>query len=195
MKYFVEIGTCDFDTNIQLIESGNWQGIMCEPSHYYRSNLKRIIQNTPNIENLIIEESAISDFDGELEFAEAKDTSSGSRTLGCWRRGISSVIQENHKGERLFDLGDNQEFIAETYKVPCLTLDSLIKKHKVKNIDYLKIDVEGHEMNILDAYSWSIKPSIIKMEHAHIDDIYAKTLLETLGYIVYVEHSDMYALI
>ena len=49
-------------------------------------------------------------------------------------------------------------------------------------------------MNILDSYSWNILPSFIKIEHAHIDDVYAKSLLEARGYVVYTEASDMYAI-
>ena len=69
----------------------------------------------------------------------------------------------------------------------------LIQLTQIK-IDYLKIDTEGHEMNILDSYSWNILPSFIKIEHAHIDDVYAKSLLEARGYVVYTEASDMYAI-
>ena len=75
-----------------------------------------------------------------------------------------------------------------------MTLDSLIAKHKFEHINYLKIDVEGHELNILDNYSWEIEPDVIKCEHAHIDDIYLSELLKSKGYIVYVETSDIYAI-
>ena len=197
-KTFIEIGSCDFETNIDLITSGRWIGVMCEPADKYRNNLERLVKDNPYRHNLFIEPLAISDIDGELDFAEAMDTSKGSRGLGLWRRGISSVISDNHKGERLFDLENNKDFIEKTYKVKSMTLDSLIDKYKEKGfekIDYLKIDTEGHEMNILESYTWNIKPSLIKIEHAHIDDIYARNFLEGHGYIVYTEHSDMYALI
>ena len=196
-KSFIEIGSCDFDTNIDLITSGQWIGIMCEPAAKYRENLERLVKNNPYRHNLFIEPVAISDKDGKVEFAEAMDTAQGSRSLGLWRRGISSVISENHKGERLFDLEGNKNFIEKTYEVPTLTLDSLLRKYKqigFEHIDYLKIDTEGHEMNILESYSWNVKPTFIKIEHAHIDDVYAKNFLERLGYIVYVEHSDMYGI-
>lgn len=198
MKYFIEIGSCDFETNIDLITNGDWRGVMCEPATKYRDNLERLVQDNPYRHNLWIEGLAISDFNGETEFAEASDTSKGNRSMGVWRRGISSIIADHHKGERLFDLADNSDFIEKTYKVKCMTLDMLIDNYKHKGfekIDYLKIDAEGHETNILDAYSWKIKPSFIKIEHAHIDDIYARSLLEAQGYLVYTEASDIYAII
>ena len=193
-RVFVEIGTCDFDTNLDLIKNGEWTGIMCEPAPKYRKNLERLAEGIKNRENLIIEPVAISDYNGVISFGQARDTSSGDRSMGTWRRGISSVLADNHKGERIFDLEGNQEFLEETLDVECMTLDSLIAKHDLAHINYLKIDTEGHEMNILECYSWDIKPDIIKMEHAHIDDVYASELLKSHGYLVYVEHSDIYAI-
>ena len=48
-----------------------------------------------------------------------------------------------------------------------ITLDDLIKKHNVERIDKLKIDTEGTEYQILDTYSWVIKPKEIKIEYEH----------------------------
>jgi len=191
MKTFIEIGTCDFDTNLPLIEGGEWKGIMCEPAPIYFGNLKKQSEEIKNSENLILENLAISDYNGRLEFVVAR---SDHNTENSWQRGISSVVSDHHTGERLFDYDENKNLIAETIEVPCLTLDELIHKHKIESIDYLKIDTEGHEMNIIDAYSWDIKPTIIKLEHMHIDDIYMATLLQEKGYIVYTEQRDIYAI-
>ena len=192
MKTFIEIGTCDFDTNLPLIKSGEWKGIMCEPAPIYFGSLKKKAQAINNYENLILENIAISDYSGTLDFAVARNDQS---KLNSWQRGISSVVSDHHKGERIFDFQNNKSIIAETIEVPCLTLDDLIHKHKVESIDYLKIDAEGHELNIIDAYSWKIKPTFIKLEHTHIDDIYMATLLQDKGYIVYTEQRDIYAIV
>ena len=191
MKTFIEIGTCDFDTNLPLIESGDWKGIMCEPAPIYFGNLKKQFEEIKNSENLILENLAISDYNGKLDFAVARNDHSVENS---WQKGISSVVSDHHSGERLFDYDENKNLIAETIEVPCLTLDELIYKHKIESIDYLKIDAEGHEMNIIDAYSWDIKPTFIKLEHMHIDDIYMATLLQDKDYIVYTEQRDIYAI-
>jgi FkbM family methyltransferase len=34
-------------------------------------------------------------------------------------------------------------------EVPCLTLDSLVEREKLKNIHFMKLDAEGHEINVL----------------------------------------------
>ena len=64
---------------------------------------------------------------------------------------------------------------------------------EITHIDYLKLDTEGHEMDIFSAYDWRVLPTFIKLEHHHIDDIKMKKMLEERGYIVYTEGRDIYA--
>ena len=64
---------------------------------------------------------------------------------------------------------------------------------EITRIDYLKLDTEGHEMDIFSAYDWRVLPTFIKLEHHHIDDIKMKKMLEERGYIVYTEGRDIYA--
>lgn len=191
MKTFIEIGTCDFDTNLPLIESGEWTGIMCEPAPTYYKNLENICSNIKNRENLFLQNIAITDYSGHVSFAEVKETDIPDN---LWQRGISSIVANHHKGERLFDLEGNKNLIHQTIDVPCKTLDDLIIQYELDSIDYLKIDTEGHEMNILDSYTWQVKPTIIKLEHTHIDDQYISGLLKEKGYIVYTEQRDIYAI-
>ena len=191
-KVFVEVGSCDFDTNLPLLDNG-WCGIFVEPSPKYNKQLSKLLNQNPNRHRARMECSAISDYDGTIEFTQAKDMSTGER-ISDWRRGISSITADNHKGERMFDIEDNAKWIDEVLEVPCMTLDSLIDKYKLPHINYLKIDTEGHETNILESYSFKIKPAFIKLEHAHIDDIYVSELLRSQGYLVYVESVDMYAI-
>ena len=191
MKTFIEIGTCDFDTNIPLIESGEWTGVMCEPAPTYFKNLEDICKDIKHRENLFLDNVAITDYKGHVSFAEAREN---NRPEDQWQRGISSIVQDHHRGERIFDIFPNQRLINERLDVPCTTLDDLINKHNLESVDYLKIDAEGHEMNILDAYTWHIKPTFIKLEHTHIDDIYVSNMLKDLGYIVYTEQRDIYAI-
>ena len=188
MKTFIEIGSCDFDTNIPLIETGNWKGIMIEPSPHYFESLSKIVETIKHKENLTLDNHVISDYEGDIKFL----TSVTNKAL--WVRGLSSVSEDNHKGERLFDLKDNKQFIDKELKLKCTTLDKIIDKYEIDKIDYLKMDVEGHELNIIDSYSWSIMPDIIKLEHTHIDDISVRRMLEQKGYIVYTEHRDIYAI-
>ena len=51
MKQFIEIGSCDFDTNLDLIKTGRWHGIFVEPSKLYRNNLKEVGFEDGDFEN------------------------------------------------------------------------------------------------------------------------------------------------
>ena len=84
----------------------------------------------------------------------------------------------------------------KTIKVETLTLNDLIKKHNVKRIDFMKIDVEGMEYDIISNYDWKIKPSFMKIEHQHMGDDYFRFLdiLNSMGYKYWSESSDIYAI-
>ena len=191
LKTFIEIGTCDFDTNLSLIASGEWRGVMCEPVQKFYSSLFEQSLKIPNRCNLAIENVAVSDRDGSVEMAVATPEDGAE-----WTRGISHVVSDNHIGGKLSNVPANvgTRFKEEPVVVPCYTLDTLIKIHRMDHIDFLKIDTEGHELNILENYSWRIKPTFIKCEHKHIDDVRMKALLEGHGYIVNVERDDIYAI-
>lgn len=177
-KFFLEIGSCDFDTCYPLLENG-WSGIMVEA-------VPEIAVSLPTHPNLTVINEVISDYDGEIDFyvSEGDD----------WVKGISHVANSNHKGTKLLEHPLNEKHLKGKYKFPCMTLDTLIKKYGVEKIDYLKLDVEGHETNIIESYSWSIKPTFIKLEHWHIDDKNMKRMLESQGYVVYTEDRDIYAI-
>jgi FkbM family methyltransferase len=185
MKLFVEVGSCDFDTCLPLAKNG-WAGIMVEPVKELADNMKEQSKDYPNV---VVENLVVSDYNGEIDFHVATGDEE------TWTRGISSVASDNHKGMRMFEISDgaNKKFLKDTRKLPCLTLDALLEKHDIKQIDFLKIDTEGHETNIIEAYSWKVKPTMIKLEHSHIDDVNMKLILEGQGYIVWTERSDIYA--
>ena len=79
-----------------------------------------------------------------------------------------------------------------------MTLDALIEKHNVKEIDFLKIDIEGMEHIVLSSYSWKIKPKLMKIEvNWHNDDLlkHFQTKFAGLGYLVYKEATDWYCIL
>jgi len=178
MKFFMEIGSADFDTLIPLAKNG-WHGIIVEPVPEFVANLEK----HPNI---IYENSAINTKDGEatLRYYDpvwAKD----------WRRGVGSISSVNN-----FNRNPQLKEKEKIIKVPCYTLDTLIKKHNITQIDYLKIDVEGLEKDILNSYSFAIKPTFIKCEHIHWkekkEEVFEK--LKNLGYLIEEAPSDFFAI-
>ena len=173
-KVFVEIGVCDFDTLEPLLDNG-WEGYFVEPIKKYADKI------THNMSNC-----AISSYNGTMEMYMSNGLDGG------WSKGISHAVVQ--QGEKLLEYEGNQQFLDRKITVPCMTLQSYLKENNITQIDYLKVDTEGHEMDIFEAYDWRVRPTMIKLEHQHIDDIKMAKMLENQGYIVYTEGKDMYAI-
>jgi len=170
-KVFVEIGVCDFDTLEPLLKNG-WEGYFVEPIKKYADKI------THNMSNC-----AISSYNGTMEMYLSKDTNQ-------WSKGISHAVVQ--QGEKLLENAGNQKYYDRKITIPCMTLQSYLKENNITQIDYLKVDTEGHEMDIFEAYNWSVKPTFMKIEHYHIDDIKLSKMFQEQGYITYTERGDMY---
>jgi FkbM family methyltransferase len=83
---------------------------------------------------------------------------------------------------------------APSHVVTTTTLDEVVLRHQLKTIGFLKIDVEGHDLFVLDSLSFEeCRPSVVMVE---FDDAKTnalgydcQTLIERLkigGYAVYV---------
>tara|TARA_B100001123_G_C15335518_1_gene1032701 strand:+ start:4083 stop:4661 length:579 start_codon:yes stop_codon:yes gene_type:complete len=191
VNFFIEIGSCDFDTLLPLAKNG-WYGIIVEPVSEYLNNL----ETHPNV---IFENSAISTYDGETEFYYY-DPLLSEKINKQWVRGIGSY---NNEINGFVPNPQWKDFERKTI-VKTMTLDSLIKKYSITQIDFLKIDVEGCELPIVLNYSWDVLPKVIKMETTHwesTENYYNGEikqpilyLLEKNGYIIWEEEYDLYAI-
>ena len=177
-KVFLEIGTSNFDTLIPLIENG-WQGYCVEPITEYVHDLLQLNQN------VVLSNCAISSYDGMLKMYQSVSDNE------LWTRGVSHAVEQ--QGEKILEYDANSFLIKDMIDVPCYTLSSYIKRMGITHIDFLKVDVEGHENDIFDCYDWIVKPTFMKVEHAHVDDVKLRKTFEEQGYIVYTESMDLYA--
>ncbi len=109
------------------------------------------------------------------------------------RLGSSSMFKPDTK---LFDTHNinkkdyNKYNVTSTEEIECDTIENSLKELNIKNLDYLKIDTQGSELQILKGLG-TYRPSIIKLE-AHIFSMYAGvpswteilTLLNKLNYVL-----------
>ncbi|HBY69099.1 MAG TPA: hypothetical protein DEG69_15940 [Flavobacteriaceae bacterium] len=197
-KYFIEVGSCDFDTLLPLCDNG-WKGACVEPVKTLAENLRKEI----NARSLPVEliESAVSDLDGTAQMTQVDKFDYDGPDY--WARGVSHISQAHTKGLCLLD-NVNKIIPRVNVEVPTLTLNSLIKhlsnssahfKDFTGDIDFMRLDAEGHELNILEAYDWSIKPNWIKVEHKHSDRLAIEKILKGQGYYVMNEEEDMYGVL
>jgi len=182
-KVFLEIGTCDFDTCLPLAEAG-WSGYMIEADPRYAE----IMANKTAQYDVKVDNMAVSNKNGIVAFNQSIQTDD-------WARGIGVVDDADHLGARLLDLPANAHFLMDKIEVPCCRLDTYLLANEIDHIDFMKIDVEGHELNILGVYSWKVKPTFVKIEHAHIDAELIINILHKQGYMTWVESEDIYGVI
>jgi FkbM family methyltransferase len=141
--YFIELGAADgFDSsNTHLLEyKFNWKGILVEAAKIWHIDLKE--NRKGNIETNCIWKTS----GDELIFNE---------------------VPTDKKSElSTIDIFSNKAF-GKKYKVKTISLaDLLLKYNAPKQIDYLSIDTEGSEFEILNAFDFNLYDiKIITCEH------------------------------
>ncbi len=143
--YFVEFGATNGVTlsNTYLLEKEfGWTGILAEPAIFWHDDLKR--NRRANIETRCVWKDSTS----TLNFNEIAEYST-----------ISSYSDnDNHKKIRKR---------GKTYDVKTISLNDLLEKHEAPvEIDYLSIDTEGSEFEILNNFDFSKHSfKVITCEH------------------------------
>lgn len=136
--YFVEFGAIDGirHSNTHLLETEfGWSGIVAEPARGWHAALRK-------------NRSCEVDFD--CVWSKTGETISFNEVAGL---GISTLTalataDETYARERTT--------LATTYPVATVSLADLLKRHNApKEIDYLSIDTEGSELDILSAFDFS----------------------------------------
>jgi len=168
------------------INKAKGKKILVEPVPY---NLLELKENTKNIQNIFIEESAISNRDEKKLFYSIK-RSSMDKLKKHWASGIGSFDKKhilNHKSKRF----DVSEVDIDEILINCLSFSSLVKKYEVTSIDKLIMDVEGYEYDLLKSIDYnSIEIKKILFEKKHFDGTFKEgkkleeviNLLEKQGY-------------
>ncbi|OGL46381.1 MAG: hypothetical protein A2161_03000 [Candidatus Schekmanbacteria bacterium RBG_13_48_7] len=92
-------------------------------------------------------------------------------------------VDPYNDGGHSFD--DNWCFYSHPLPVNVVTFDEWTEKNKINRIDFIKIDVEGHELNVIQGMVESLKkfkPGIIFCEANEISELPIINLLESHGY-------------
>jgi FkbM family methyltransferase len=195
--FFVEIGANDGEQHDHLrpiIASRPWRGIMVEPVPYV---FARLHDNYGGFANIVLENSAIADRDGELPFYHLRQAEDpAAHGLPRWYDGIGSFSKEaviGHAG-LLPDLENRLTCIS----VPSITFSSLCRKHGVEHVDLLLVDTEGYDHEILRSIDWdSHRPRLVVYEHYHLSGMDRRQLrhdLVSLGYELKEEGFDTWCL-
>ena len=149
--YFVEFGAANGVelSNTYLLEKEmGWSGILAEPNPHFAKSLERN-------RRCIVSDRCVYSASGEtLEFLAAQK--------GEFSRIASIAPGDSHEERRRSD--------AETITVQTISLNDLLTEHGAPaEIDYLSLDTEGSEFEILKAFDferWRVKA--ITVEHNYM---------------------------
>lgn len=179
---FIDVGAHDGETGsntLFLEEKRNWKGICIEPGIEEFSNLVKK-------RNCIKINACISNYEGFSEFTYIQGYSN-------MLSGLTESYNQHHKNrisQEINHYGGNVQKIL----MQVLTLQSLIEKYSLYEIDYCSIDTEGSELNILQSIDFEkSKIKVFSVENNYQDDRIFD-FMKSKGYILYakLQWDDIY---
>jgi FkbM family methyltransferase len=188
---FVQIGSnngISDDPINRLITEYNWQGILVEPIKYLFEELRKNYNNFRS--RLKFENSAIANVNGRLKFYRLEK--SNLPGLPYWYDQIGSfnkdVVLKHRSSIPHFD----ELFIEDS--IESITFTDLLKKHAMEKIDFIQIDTEGYDYEILKTIPFSeLNIEFIMFENKHLSEADYKSaisLLKQNGYEVGTKYKD-----
>ena len=175
----LNIGSMDgvmFDEMIGYTNMYNFKVLYVEPIPYLFVKLK---SNIPS-PTAMFENSAISDYMGEIEMITIDETAINNGLVHSCFYGMSAVYPPKNglgsEGDRL-----TVEKYGKRVTVPCITFDTLIEKHNIKNIDIIKVDAEGHDGKIFKQFNLSLRqPKVIRLEWINLPEEEQNEIIDIL---------------
>lgn len=184
---FVQVGANDgisFDFLYEFVISRKSSGVVIEPVVDY---FKELVINYKDHPDIIKVNKAIHSFEKFKKIYKIKE--SRRYKYNDWVKGIASFDENHHKKTCV-----SKEDIEEEIVIADTLMNIIIDSYSNKKIDYLQIDTEGYDLEILKMLDYTIiKPLVIKYEHVNldkVDQIASKKLLLTQGYSLFNEGND-----
>lgn len=179
-RVFVEIGCNDFNTLLPLAEKG-WKGVVVEPIEEY-------IDALPILDSVVyLKRYAIAKERALMPFYHIPSNIIAEEKLEWWAKSLGSL----RKGHKTIQIKGWEKHVREVM-VPTITFSDLLGLTQIEEIDLLKMDTEGYDLEILRSIDFSqIKPLIIQYEHKLLSEEEqeeAQDLLRNQGYKVMIDY-------
>jgi len=180
---FIEIGTSDFETEIQKNDSKI--GLSVEPVRHYLDKL-------PNKKGCIKLNVAVSNYIGNATINYLSEENIDKFKLPEWVKGCNTINSYHPTvSMKLLEKGIHIKDIITSYSVECKPLVQIMTENNVSGVYYLKIDTEGHDTTILKHFYNSINnndflPHVVLFESNILSkEIDVKEIINVLQYIGY----------
>ncbi len=152
---YIELGALDgvLFSNTKFFEDTlGWSGILIEP---HPTKFKELQKNRPN--NYLFED-LISCHKTPQKFRYFEDVHSAVS-------GIENTLPQSHFDE-WFESKDNflKTLPQSSQIIIPKTLTEVINSTGIKQFDFLSLDVEGHEYEVLQSFDFSVKIDVILLE-------------------------------
>jgi FkbM family methyltransferase len=190
----VQIGANDGINNDPIhkfIKRDNWQGVLLEPQKYvFEKYLKPLYKKTKGITVL----NAALDFkDGFKPIYKLSVSNSRWATgLTTFNRKVleeavrSGYVEEQARKEGIPLPPDKEDYIT-VESIECICTETLLKRYGLDKIDWLQIDTEGFDYEIIKMFNIEItQPDVVSYENLHLsssDKQECKNHLKNNGYI------------
>jgi FkbM family methyltransferase len=168
--FFIELGAVDGleFTNTKFFEDElGWSGILIEP----QTNMFDMIAiNRPKCKAYNF---AITDKEGPLTMLVNNNTNPVAAAVSSLENNIVPAFQNR--------FGLTQKILVNTAK-----FSDILKENNITKVDFMSLDVEGSEYDVLMTWDWNVPISVILMETlAEFESVsvQCRELLKSKGYI------------
>lgn len=161
---FLDIGANDgatFSNTLYLEQALGWTGIAVEPH-------PDVFQKLRACRKCDLFNGCVSDHDGVLRFLAVSGGADELSTLSA----VENASDAHHQAllDRMLAQYGGEKRVVE---VECLTPASLLKRFKVKRLDYLSLDTEGCELQILRSFDFNACPvEVVDVENREGSELF-----------------------
>jgi FkbM family methyltransferase len=168
----LQIGAMDginFDDTRGFLDMYRWKSVLVEPVPAIFNELK---ENFKDRDNYIFEQCAITEEDGEIKMLTVPPDVIEREGLHPGYKGMSALypLRNGFGSDYQRDIDVKAQFGVDIM-VPTLTLNSLLDKHNLQNVDILICDAEGYDWKIFKQLDFNrIRPKVIRLEYINLTD-------------------------